>query len=63
MEQRINDYMSQYRNFLAIWQCINTMNNHGIYLYGYATCTDGNYKIEFSCDAEKDTFKAVFGNI
>lgn len=53
--------MEEYRRFLAVWECIKQMNAKGIYLYGYATSTDGNYKIEFSCDNEKNCYQAVFG--
>jgi hypothetical protein len=53
--------MEEYKRFLAIWECIRQMNNKGIYLYGYAAQQDGNYKVEFSCDSEKENYKAVFG--
>lgn len=48
--------MDEYKRFLAIWQCIHTMNLNGIYSYGYATSHDCNYKIEFACDSEKNAF-------
>lgn len=52
--------MEQYKKFLAIWQCVNTLNKCGVYVYGYATANDGNYKIEFTSDSEKDNYTAVF---
>lgn len=55
--------MENYKRFLAIWECVRQMNNAGIYCYGYATHGNGGAKIEFSCDNEKETFRAVFGEL
>lgn len=53
--------MEEYKRFLAVWECVRQMNNKGIYFYGYAARRGEQPVIEFSCDNEKENYKAVFG--
>jgi hypothetical protein len=53
--------MKEYKQFLAIWDCIHIMNCNGIFTYGRAEMNDGGPVILFDTPDQADRYHVVFG--
>ena len=53
--------MTEYKRFLAIWDCVHIMNCNGIYTYGRAENNDGGPVIVFDTPEQAERYYVIFG--
>lgn len=54
-------YKNNYVEYVRRWRFIRDMNQDDIFCYGVATSEDGNFKVEFEDEEQRENYEDLFG--